>query len=231
MVVWLMGSCSIFGDDVVKAALRFQVWAGERRMGVQVVEGKRERRERYVGSLFLKNGGDYVKVDYREGRRSGLVEYAGPKACEFYRRAVGEEGEATFEKVGRVTLPRSGAYVVLLKMSGPVAAPVMDPLLLPYDDSFLKKGQILVMNQTGGDVACRVSEGKRVGVRAGRDRVVQLARGARSIYLHAFSRSGGEGWVEEFARPYALREDAKSVLIFYRDVEGGPLRVKLYSGL
>lgn len=225
----------------MKAKLSFAVWNMELTKGVQVAggEGQSDRPKRVEGEFFLKLGEKYVKVAYREGRKSPAYQYIGPGQCVFYAReqATDEEGrEHVYKPIGQVMLPQSGEYVVMLRTLGGKGGKngKLTTILLPYSDQFLEKGMISVMNFTDREVVLVPDNQKRkLALKPKASGKIKLkSADASGVFLQMYSRkSSDDPWKIEFSRAYSIFKNAKSACILYQEKQGGGVKVKFFSGL
>lgn len=222
----------------VDAQLSFVVWKVGVSKGVQMAGGKPSKQldEPVHGELFLKVGEEYVKVNYREGRRSPVYQYSGPAQCVFYEReqAPAEDGGAVeYKPLAKVQLLGSGKYLVVLKSKVGKPAP-LKPLLLPYSDDFLAEGMLCVVNDTDREVVV-VPDNRKIKLplkpRAMGKMKLENAD-ATGIYLQVYSRKSADAaWKIESSNAYAVYKHSKHACILYQDRPRGDVRVKLYSGL
>ncbi|MES2997011.1 MAG: hypothetical protein V4733_09405 [Verrucomicrobiota bacterium] len=224
----MLAAAELGAHEDVKTTLRFLVSQAVERKGVQMTGAPHlAENPPKKGSFFLHSHGKFVRVEFSEGRRTPEFAYEGPRRCPIYK--AGKDGSSGFDKIGEVLLPTSSQCTVWLT---PNSATNFSAVALPHGDDALKKGWILLLNQTGDKLVLRVDGKNRAVLNKGKTKAIPVrAADGSSLHFSVSSRPPGQKERLEFSREYVVIKNSKSACIFYRTVENGPVDVKMLSGL
>lgn len=187
-----------------------------------LIEGESSLAQKVVREeLLVQSQSDRTPVTCSDLRRSSEVDYTGSGLV----RLLKSVGENELE-VARFNLKRSGTYTVILLPK----ADSYEALVIPTAEVDFPKGAVLMVNTTVTRLMICESGARPLVVNPGKSKIMYLGDASEStchLTAHLWKNSL---WKPVFQKPFALSQNARSVLIFYHEPPTAKLRFQLFSG-